>query len=351
MTLLTECPWLLQIEFCKHIRKSRYVCIGIDAFWMAQNILVSLSLWISQRFRVIVVIPMHPNGDFAGALKSKLVLHYEMMTICKGHSSFIFLILILILGLFSWVIIYMQECSQCWSERHRKSTSQTISLFTPSKVGVLSTTKWSPIRLKFFFQQIVNNENGDQILHSTYVHTYIIGLCPWQTSNRRRSHLCDWKCQYQWPINDGWVSGSGSGSESKIFLLWFMTTYSWSSVILYFTFAFRGLYCAATVWVTVCIWYTLLKRRNSCICMYLCMYVCVSLSGNRDSEMAIRIEDTVHETISLGSKPFIVGSLPHRVRLRLMHQHLADETIDVVDILDDRFLFAVYWFHFYTYEV
>ena len=72
------------------------------------------------------------------------------------------------------------------------------------------------------------------------------------------------------------------------------------------------------------------------------MYVCVSLSGNRDSEMAILIEDTVHETISLGSKPFIVGSLPHRVRLRLMHQHLADETIDVVDILDDRFLFAVY---------
>ena len=39
---------------------------------------------LSQRFRVIVVIPMHPNGDYAGALKSKLVLHYELMTICKG---------------------------------------------------------------------------------------------------------------------------------------------------------------------------------------------------------------------------------------------------------------------------
>jgi hypothetical protein len=53
--------------------------------------------------------------------------------------------------------------------------------------------------------------------------------------------------------------------------------------------------------------------------------------------MAIRIEDTAHETITLDNKPFVVGSLPHRVRLRLMHQHLADETIDIVDVLDERF--------------
>ena len=33
---------------------------------------------------MVVVIPMHPNGDYAGALKSKVVLHYELMTICRG---------------------------------------------------------------------------------------------------------------------------------------------------------------------------------------------------------------------------------------------------------------------------
>lgn len=63
--------------------------------------------------------------------------------------------------------------------------------------------------------------------------------------------------------------------------------------------------------------------------------------------MAIRIEDTAHETISLDNKPFIVGSLPHRVRLRLMHQHLADETIDIVDVLDDRFVFGLQFLQIY----
>ena len=38
----------------------------------------------NEKFRVIIIIPMHPNGDFSSAMKSKLVLHYEHMTISKG---------------------------------------------------------------------------------------------------------------------------------------------------------------------------------------------------------------------------------------------------------------------------
>lgn len=33
---------------------------------------------------------MHPNGDYASALKSKLVLHYQMMTIVKGSTDSMF---------------------------------------------------------------------------------------------------------------------------------------------------------------------------------------------------------------------------------------------------------------------
>jgi len=36
-------------------------------------------------FRVIIIIPMHPNGDFSTAMKSKIVLHFEHMTISKGY--------------------------------------------------------------------------------------------------------------------------------------------------------------------------------------------------------------------------------------------------------------------------
>lgn len=79
------------------------------------------------------------------------------------------------------------------------------------------------------------------------------------------------------------------------------------------------------------------RHIKSCMCSY-SILIRHRVSGNRDSEMAIRIEDTAHETITLDNKPFVVGSLPHQVRLRLMHQHLADETIDIVDVLNERFV-------------
>ena len=54
--------------------------------------------------------------------------------------------------------------------------------------------------------------------------------------------------------------------------------------------------------------------------------------------MAIRIEDTQHMTITLNQQPFVVGCVPHNLRVRLMRQHLSDDSIDVTDILDDRLL-------------
>ncbi len=42
-----------------------------------------------EQFRVIVIIPLHPNGDFAGAMKSKIVMHYEYMTINRSANSLI----------------------------------------------------------------------------------------------------------------------------------------------------------------------------------------------------------------------------------------------------------------------
>lgn len=47
-----------------------------------------------------------------------------------------------------------------------------------------------------------------------------------------------------------------------------------------------------------------------------------SLVGYQDSEVGIRIEDGIHQTIQLGGKPWEVGSLPHNLRISLMKQHL-----------------------------
>jgi phosphatidylserine/phosphatidylglycerophosphate/cardiolipin synthase-like enzyme len=47
-----------------------------------------------------------------------------------------------------------------------------------------------------------------------------------------------------------------------------------------------------------------------------------SMLGDRDSEVAVRIEDTHHMAIQMAGAKFSVGSLPHRVRCKLMRQHL-----------------------------
>lgn len=46
-----------------------------------------------------------------------------------------------------------------------------------------------------------------------------------------------------------------------------------------------------------------------------------SLVGSQDSEIAVRIEDGLHQTIQLGGKTWQAGCLPHNLRLLLMKQH------------------------------
>lgn len=40
-----------------------------------------------QAFKVIIIIPLHPNGDFCDASKAKVVMHYEYTTINRGVNS------------------------------------------------------------------------------------------------------------------------------------------------------------------------------------------------------------------------------------------------------------------------
>lgn len=58
-----------------------------------------------------------------------------------------------------------------------------------------------------------------------------------------------------------------------------------------------------------------------------------SMLGDRDSEMAIRIEDSNHKEIILGQRPWIVGVTIHNFRIKLMRDHLNFPMADIVDIL------------------
>jgi phosphatidylserine/phosphatidylglycerophosphate/cardiolipin synthase-like enzyme len=41
------------------------------------------------KFRVMIIIPQHPNGDFCDAMKAKIVMHYEYATINRSLTSLI----------------------------------------------------------------------------------------------------------------------------------------------------------------------------------------------------------------------------------------------------------------------
>jgi phosphatidylserine/phosphatidylglycerophosphate/cardiolipin synthase-like enzyme len=52
---------------------------------LLERILLAHSM--GRPFKVTIIIPVHPNGDFASALKSKVVMHYEYATINRGLQS------------------------------------------------------------------------------------------------------------------------------------------------------------------------------------------------------------------------------------------------------------------------
>jgi phosphatidylserine/phosphatidylglycerophosphate/cardiolipin synthase-like enzyme len=65
-----------------------------------------------------------------------------------------------------------------------------------------------------------------------------------------------------------------------------------------------------------------------------------SMLGERDSEVALRIEDSNIKTITMAGRNFSVGSLPHRIRTQLMRQHIGDYKCEVN--LDDMISEDVY---------
>ncbi len=52
---------------------------------IARTILDRISNAIHRRedFKVIIVIPMHPEGDFVGSDGPRIVMHYQYSTICR----------------------------------------------------------------------------------------------------------------------------------------------------------------------------------------------------------------------------------------------------------------------------
>ncbi|RYH23734.1 hypothetical protein EON65_17430 [archaeon] len=166
---------------------------------LAERILKAHSL--KQPFKVIVILPMHPNGDFVSAMKSKVVMHYEYLTINRGVNS-----------LFKML--------------RNRAPDINISDY----IGFFSLRNWGLINNKIVSEQV-------------YVHDKLM-------------------------IVDDRVIIVGSAN---------------------------------------------INDR--------------SMLGNRDSEIAVRIEDTLHMQSSFNGVPFTVGYLPFMLRLRLMRQQVGDDNI------------------------
>ena len=151
-----------------------------------------------EEFRVLVLIPLHPNGDFAAAKKSQVVMHFEYATINRGAASM-------------------------FEQLRRRAPGIPISKY----LGFHSLRNWGVINNKVVSDQV-------------YVHDKVM-------------------------IVDDRVAIIGSAN---------------------------------------------INDR--------------SMLGERDSELAIRIEDTLHCNTTMGGQPFTVGFMPHTLRVRLMRSHMGE---------------------------
>lgn len=154
-----------------------------------------------QEFRVIILIPLHPNGDFCDASKAKVVMHYEYATINRGMNSMI-------------------------EQLKKKAPNINIQNY----LSFYCLRNWGIINNKVVTEQI-------------YVHCKLM-------------------------IVDDRVVIVGSAN---------------------------------------------INDR--------------SMLGLRDSEVAIRIEDTSHLASTLAGQPHTVGKMPHLLRLKLMRQHAGDPNL------------------------
>jgi phosphatidylserine/phosphatidylglycerophosphate/cardiolipin synthase-like enzyme len=152
-----------------------------------------------EAFRVVIIIPVHPNGDFASAKKAQVVMHYEYATINRGLTSM-------------------------FEQLRRRAPNITISNY----IGFFSLRNWGVINNKVVSDQV-------------YVHDKVM-------------------------IVDDRVVIIGSAN---------------------------------------------INDR--------------SMLGERDSELAIRVEDTLHCNTTMNGQPFVVGYMPHTLRMKLMRQHLGED--------------------------
>lgn len=162
---------------------------------------------VREAFKVIIVIPVHPNGDYSSAMKAKVVMHYQYQTINRGVNSM-------------------------FATLRKRCPDINISDY----LGFFSLRNWGVINNKVVSDQI-------------YVHDKLL-------------------------IVDDRVVVIGSAN---------------------------------------------INDR--------------SMLGCRDTEMALRIEDTLHLDITMNGHCHTVGYLPHTLRLKLMRQHVKDESIDFTDPL------------------
>ena len=166
----------------------------------------------NENFRIIVVIPQHPQGDIAYSLRPKSILHYQAETISKGPNS-----------------LYSRFRKLCPG----RDPSEYLNFYCLQNYGIINN----------FFMH-------DQI----YVH----------------DKVC---------IVDDEVMIVGSANVNDR-----------------------------------------------------------SMLGDRDTEVAIRVEDYKKEKIVLGGEEVTVGCKPHEARLRLMRMHIGDKegSINLDDILSTQ---------------
>ena len=156
---------------------------------------------VHEAFKVIIIIPVHPNGDYSGAMKAKVVMHYQYQTINRGLNSM-------------------------FATLRKRAPDINISDY----LGFYSLRNWGVLNNKVVSDQI-------------YVHDKLL-------------------------IVDDRVIVIGSAN---------------------------------------------INDR--------------SMLGCRDTEMALRIEDTLHLDITMNGHCHTVGYLPHTLRLKLMKQHVRDDSI------------------------
>eukprot|EP01038_Epipyxis_sp_PR26KG_P013202 gene13202-17691_t len=219
----TECSiqncWIETIRNSKRLIyiENQFFISGLAGDDVQNSIAVSILDRILQAYafktplRVIIIIPLHPNGDFANSAKSKLVMHFEYQTINRNIKSLF-----------------------------QQLKSRAPDIIVEDYITFHSLRNWGVI-------------DGKVVSDQVYVHDKVL-------------------------IVDDRIAIIGSAN---------------------------------------------INDR--------------SMLGNRDSEVALCIEDTQQFDVMWAGEPHLVGLFAHSFRLKLMAQHVSDQSIDFSDPFSVQF--------------